>query len=192
MKVGTVIHGTLRSEDLFESFINEIESKDSLYIDDQTKNLLGEARRELTLVKDDISENDSEIIEDLIDKINSFVPEGYYFGTLPGDGSDFGYWPLYDFENVKIEMFRGVVDGIKINSFDEENAPCVYELFDLDIESGKEKQEEWDSISSESPSSCAINILVEGGTVQDVKTSIGEPVQFCEVDLAEDDEDSPK
>lgn len=39
--------------------------------------------------------NDADVIylyEDLTDILERYAPEGYYFGTHPGDGSDFGYW----------------------------------------------------------------------------------------------------
>ena len=34
--------------------------------------------------------------ETLFDTLNSYAPEGYYFGAHPGDGSDFGYWKCED------------------------------------------------------------------------------------------------
>lgn len=39
--------------------------------------------------------NDADVIylyEELTDIMERYAPEGYYFGTHPGDGSDFGYW----------------------------------------------------------------------------------------------------
>jgi len=34
------------------------------------------------------------IMGELFDVLNNYAPEGYYFGSHPGDGSDFGYWKL--------------------------------------------------------------------------------------------------
>jgi hypothetical protein len=38
-------------------------------------------------------ENRTEILnEDIFDFMNQIAPEGCYFGSHPGDGSDFGFW----------------------------------------------------------------------------------------------------
>ena len=34
----------------------------------------------------------SEIVNDLMDALNEYAPDGYYFGAIEGDGSDFGFW----------------------------------------------------------------------------------------------------
>ena len=40
------------------------------------------------------SEEAVDILDDLFDVMNGYAPEGYYFGAHPGDGSDFGFWPI--------------------------------------------------------------------------------------------------
>jgi len=93
MKSGTVIHGTLRPEDLIPAFADELASFDG--VDDQ---LLEEARN---LAEDDF-ETDlaNEIVNALIDALNEIEPHNYLvFGAHEGDGSDFGWWPnLYSLE----------------------------------------------------------------------------------------------
>lgn len=32
------------------------------------------------------------LLQDLCDVLDSYAPTGRYFGTHPGDGSDFGFW----------------------------------------------------------------------------------------------------
>lgn len=40
-----------------------------------------------------------DVINDVFDVLNEYAPEGYYFGTLEGDGACFGFWPLYNDDN---------------------------------------------------------------------------------------------
>lgn len=37
--------------------------------------------------------------ETLWDVLNSYAPEGYYFGSTDGDGSDYGFWKLTEENN---------------------------------------------------------------------------------------------
>ena len=54
----------------------------------------------LDKIKDDIDSCDEDTIEEayfiyheeLFDKLNCLAPEGYYYGTHPGDGACFGFW----------------------------------------------------------------------------------------------------
>ena len=38
------------------------------------------------------SEDAAFFLEDLADTLNDYALKGYYFGSHPGDGSDYGYW----------------------------------------------------------------------------------------------------
>lgn len=95
MKTGTVIHGTLRSDDLLRAFANELEAIAA----DGYARLIGEARSMAAEIEVE-SFDDGDVIADmltsLIDALDYHAPDGYYFGAHEGDGSDFGYWPVDD------------------------------------------------------------------------------------------------
>ncbi len=100
---GTVIAGTLRSEDLLEALIGELESVMEGSIDVKVVRAYRDASvllthyeypngRYLTKALDRDGQIASELVSDLIDALNEYAPEGMYFGTLEGDGADFGWW----------------------------------------------------------------------------------------------------
>lgn len=92
----SVSHGTLRTVDLIESFLGELE------LWDRAK--FKELHAEVPFDAWDSQDNewwDSEdasyfLNEDLFDALNNVAPEGFYFGAHEGDGSDFGFWPIDD------------------------------------------------------------------------------------------------
>jgi hypothetical protein len=90
---GTVIHGTLRSEDLLTAFSAALEDcitrNPELPLKERTiaTALVWHARE-----VDPDSEAASEVISDLIDALREFAPPGFSFGAHPGDGADFGFW----------------------------------------------------------------------------------------------------
>ena len=102
---GTIIQGTLREEDLLEAFACELETlvkyKQKLlrlttplgiaHYDWQRvlghKDLIADARDERTSQL-----FGSDIVNELIDALNEYAPDDMHFGTLEGDGADFGWW----------------------------------------------------------------------------------------------------
>lgn len=38
------------------------------------------------------------LYDNIWDRMNELAPEGYYFGSRPGHGADFGFWPIDDEE----------------------------------------------------------------------------------------------
>lgn len=107
--VGSIISATLRTEDLFPAFVTELEYQqtrngaflscpENFPLRDAIANILGECQDAYlddgeTLdpeQEDDISEW---VNESLPDMLSTFAPPYCSFGSHPGDGSDFGFWP---------------------------------------------------------------------------------------------------
>ena len=103
--LGTVIHGTHRSQDLIPAFfemLNTLGDRDRVQsIRDEFKipdsELIGS---DLRIVDDHPwwnSEDASCLVNEvLFNALNDHAPEGSYFGSHPGDGSDFGFWEFED------------------------------------------------------------------------------------------------
>ena len=105
--LGSVIHATLRPENLLGAFLFALEdagsSKASRFNADLIELGFGHSqcgvcgmgnREEWPEGFDD--DTAQEIIADMMDALNDIAPDGYYFGAHEGDGSDFGFWPLSD------------------------------------------------------------------------------------------------
>lgn len=89
----SVSHGTMRPQDLIPKFTDVIRDTPE-YV--QIMNLVP-----VHAADDDTAEwwhSDEAVshLADLVDILDSYAPEGYYFGTHPGDGSDYGYWKVTD------------------------------------------------------------------------------------------------
>ena len=98
MKTGTVSYGTLRPQDLIPAFI------------DALAEVAPAAHEQLlalpfAFIPSWVEEEgdgcewwDSEECQwklaSLIEALEEHAPEGCYFGAHPGDGTDFGFWPV--------------------------------------------------------------------------------------------------
>lgn len=117
--LGSISHGTLRSEDLLETFGKELEwqiqrngeyfSKPENFTErDRLNNLACEALdcwlddgETLDPAKEDLI---AELInETLPDALQSFCAPYCFFGAHHGDGADFGFW-LSDIEDIKEQV----------------------------------------------------------------------------------------
>jgi hypothetical protein len=111
--IGSVSHGTMRSEDLIESFIYELQQQKPLsrehrrLIRDVQKRMRAVERLERlhseVLTVGDMVES-SACVYELVGALECYAPTGFYFGAHPGDGSDYGFWLSEDF----IEDFDGL------------------------------------------------------------------------------------
>lgn len=94
--LGTISHGTMRPEDLIPAFVAELERLD---IEKHHVKLIDEANA----LDDYESETADFILEELFDALTDAAPPYLYFGTHPGDGSDFGFWLYEDFQEMMRE-----------------------------------------------------------------------------------------
>lgn len=88
---GSVSHGTLRSQDLFPAFLSALQDLGGpdharLEAEYQVTKALGHLD----------TEQGDDLLNEIIDDINDVLPEGWHFGSLEGDGSDFGVWKNED------------------------------------------------------------------------------------------------
>ena len=94
---GTVIHATLRSQDLIPAFLDVLrihnpEAYQQLMIPGAGFAALPSYAQEDEDSDWWYSEDADHLVELLFDSLNELAPEGHYFGSHPGDGSDFGFW----------------------------------------------------------------------------------------------------
>ena len=92
---GTVLAGTMKPQDLIPAFLAELE-----FLDQEQMDLVAtDPLYILSQEKDDDDEWwDSEeagyFLDELFAKLNALAPEGCFFGAHPGDGADYGFWPV--------------------------------------------------------------------------------------------------
>lgn len=92
---GTVISGTMRTQDLIPEFLDLIQNTK------EYEQLLANNATIPTYVFDEgddskwwSSDEAWFLLDELFDILNSYAPDGHYFGAHPGDGSDYGFWPI--------------------------------------------------------------------------------------------------
>ena len=94
----SLIHGTLRACDLVPAFLEVIKNTPEytqiMQTNDSNLQVIFDPSADEC---DDRWESDDMcyfLNEVLFDILDSFAPEGYYFGAHQGDGSDFGFWAI--------------------------------------------------------------------------------------------------
>lgn len=106
---GTVIHGTMRPEDLIPRFIETLDelieastfkagADHPIRVEriGRTNSMVGPIERRMKGPGYYESEDHQWDLESLFDLLEQWAPEGHTFGAHEGDGSDFGFWPVGD------------------------------------------------------------------------------------------------
>ena len=105
VETGSVSSGTLRPEDLIPAFIAALDDIKEAYSFDESVteadrvDKVGRLDDMLAKIETGMeapgywdSEEVAWDMDSLMDELNSFAPEGHYFGGHPGDPADFGFW----------------------------------------------------------------------------------------------------
>ena len=99
-QLGSISTGTLRTLDLLEAFASEAEAR----CGDMATKAVSTARIYLDpdAIVDD--EQAQETLDELRFLLEDSCPPFVYFGTHPGDGADFGFWP--DMNRLDEELYN--------------------------------------------------------------------------------------
>lgn len=91
-ELGTVSSGTMLPSDLIPAFMGTLET----YAPELAAELVAGYPELDGMDADelDASEEANWIIEALYQALDSIAPDGAYFGSHPGDGSDYGFWTV--------------------------------------------------------------------------------------------------
>lgn len=100
-EIGEISSGTLRPEDLLETFAETLRSLLKIqpkgFPKKEHRRLIREADFLLGKLEEGGDEPETgDVLADLSDALGDFAPPYCYFGTLEGDGACFGFWPDLD------------------------------------------------------------------------------------------------
>lgn len=87
----SVSHGTMRTQDLIPVFMSVLRDTPE-YV--QVMNAVPCHAQDDKEAEWWDSEDAHWLLVSLTETLESYAPEGYYFGSHPGDGSDYGFWKL--------------------------------------------------------------------------------------------------
>jgi hypothetical protein len=80
----------MRTQDLLRAFAAELDR-----ITDDYPNTVEDAYTHADAIDEEEESAEDDAAETLVamfDALESFAPDGCYFGAHPGDGADYGYW----------------------------------------------------------------------------------------------------
>ena len=96
---GSISHGTMRMQDILPAFKSALFKENPAAARAIWKKYpaFNEALCDLEVGKQDNpfweSEEAQDVYDDFVTAFSLLAPEGHWFGTHPGDGSDVGFWP---------------------------------------------------------------------------------------------------
>jgi hypothetical protein len=112
-QLGSISTGTLRTEDLIEAFNNaltQIHNGHYYDIGEMMSDEEGNAAEFGKQPSDD--ELQRRVVDHLMDALQETCPPFVYFGTLEGDGADFGFWVDMDGLNEALrDPEHTLIDG---------------------------------------------------------------------------------
>ena len=89
--IGSISHGTIRLEDLIPTFAWELK-----YMADPTDAHAAALVAEADKLEDYESADASDLLGELFDALNEYAPPYCEFCANEGDGSDYGFWPVWE------------------------------------------------------------------------------------------------
>ena len=124
-KTGTISRATMRPQDLIPCFLDKLSEVDpgkySKIVGDYHEGLARTEKEEDCDWWD--SEDAGYLLEELFEALDAMAPANCYFGSHPGDGSDYGYWRVEIDEQDALEWLQDrttVIEhgsGVIIQSF---------------------------------------------------------------------------
>lgn len=106
--MGSISHGTMRTEDLIPIFLSELYDLAKRYSVADHLRLCREIQHRIDTEPGyfDSEGASYDLNESLFNALNEHAAPYFYFGAHPGDGSDYGFWLC--------EFFEGDFDGLKV------------------------------------------------------------------------------
>jgi hypothetical protein len=153
--IGSVSHGTMRTEDLIPAFVerlDDLKQAESLS-DSPDKERYGRLDNMLSATEQRMEREDYYASEDavcdleaLFEALNEFSPPFCYFGAHEGDGSDYGFWlsddaiedAIHDGEIVKVDAGDEWPEDLSAGYVLEVNDHGNMALYDA-----QDRQEQW-------------------------------------------------
>lgn len=95
---GSVSHGTMNPEHLIPAFVSVLVDE---FNDTELPSALSRHWPQVYAVLyddgdwDDVDNTEEDLcLSELFDRLDTHSPEHFYFGSHPGDGSDYGFWRM--------------------------------------------------------------------------------------------------
>ena len=131
-QLGSISTGTLRPEDLLPIFADTLKALP--WLDGIQSNsvmfseLLADADKYQSVDTEDDAEIASEVLENLAEALSAICPPFVYFGTLEGDGADFGFW--VDHANV-LELMLNAEENEEGDAFLTDDGLLAHDGHDI-------------------------------------------------------------